>query len=154
MKSRISMFIPMVILFTIITILACTSPKSDFRSNYKDANALLHETQNLRTKPFLKAHLKNGDVQVLTDAWTIDTLTDIVSGNGIRYDFNRQNISEGYISIPIDSVAIFETNQKIKGPGKIGGLAILTAIDVVASIICLTVPKACFGSCPTFYLHE
>ncbi len=154
MKSRISMFIPMVILFTIITILACTSPKSDFRSNYKDANALLHETQNLRTKPFLKAHFKNGDVQVLTDAWPIDTLTDIVSGNGIRYDFNRQKISAGYISIPIDSVAIFETNQKIQGPGKIGGLAILTAIDVVASIICLTVPKACFGSCPTFYLHD
>ncbi|MBK7465388.1 MAG: hypothetical protein IPJ43_00485 [Saprospiraceae bacterium] len=30
-----------------------------FRSNYKDANTLLHETQNGPTKLYLKAHLKN-----------------------------------------------------------------------------------------------
>ncbi|MEO6130331.1 MAG: hypothetical protein ABIQ02_00680 [Saprospiraceae bacterium] len=154
MKTNISTYLIITFLFSITVILACKSNSSSFRSIYRDANTLMHETQNLRTKPFLKAHLKNGDVYVLTNAWTIDTLTQIVSGNGVTYDFNRQQISEGFISVPIDSVAIFESNQKLHGANGIGGLAILTGLDVVMTIICLTVPKACFGSCPTFYLNE
>src|SRR5436309_267728 len=76
-----------------------------FRSNYKDANSLLHQTNNLQTKPFLKAHLKNGDVCILKDSWKIDTALNTVSGYGTKYDFNRKMIFEGAIKIPIDSVA-------------------------------------------------
>jgi len=126
------------------------------RTNYKDANSLIHETKNLQIKPFLKAHLKNGDICILKDSWKIDTTINIVSGNGTQYDFNRKKVFEGAISIPIDSVAIFETNIKIKNPqaGKILALSILTGMDVVVGILCLTNPKACYGSCPTFYINE
>lgn len=127
-----------------------------FRSNYKDANSLIHETKSLQTKPFLKAHLKNGDVCILKDSWKIDTTLNIISGNGAQYDFNRKQTFQGSINIPIDSVAIFETNVKILNPegGRITALSLMAGLDVVVGLICFTNPKACFGSCPTFYINE
>lgn len=127
-----------------------------FRSNYRDANSLIHETKNLHTKPFLKAHLKNGDVIILEDSWEVDTTLNIVSGKGTRYDFNRKQMLQDSISIYIDSVALFETNAKILNPesGRITALSIMTGLDVAMGIFCLTNPKACFGSCPTFYINE
>ena len=127
-----------------------------FRSNYTETNTLIHGTKNLAKKPFLKAHLKNGTVCILKDSWAIDTTLNTVGGNGTQYDFNRQQTFQGYINIPIDSVAIFETNSKIVNPeaGRITALSLLAGLDVVLGLICLTNPKACFGSCPTFYIHE
>jgi hypothetical protein len=138
----------------IITIQSCATYY--FRSTYKDANSLIHQTKSLQTKPFLKAHLKNGDICILKDSWKVDTIINIVSGNGTKYDFNRKNVFEGAISIPIDSVSIFETNIKIKNPeaDRITALSILAGLDVVVGLICLANPKACFGSCPTFYINE
>lgn len=146
-----------IILYTLMVVIVITGIQSCatyyFRSNYKDANSLIHETKNLRTKPYLKAHLKNGDVYILRDSWKVDTILNVVSGNGTKYDFNRSKVFEGAVSIPIDSVLIFETNKKIQNPeeSRIIALSILTGIDIAVSLICLSNPKACFGSCPTFY---
>lgn len=127
-----------------------------FRANYQDTNSLIHETNNLQTKPFLKAHLKNGNVYILNNSWEIDTSLNIVSGIGIKYDFNRNQTYQGSIDIPIDSVVIFETNKKIDKPesGRITALSILAGLDVAIGIICIINPKACFGSCPTFYIND
>lgn len=144
----------LVIIAGIIAIQACKTYY--FRSNYQDANKLLHETQNILSKPFLKAHLKNGDVCILRNTWQVDTLQELVFGEGSRYDFNRKNTFEGRMSIPIDSVAIFETNNKLDNPesARVTALSILAGVDVLVGVICITNPKACFGSCPTFYLNE
>jgi hypothetical protein len=127
-----------------------------FRSNYFDVNSLMHETKSLQTKPFLKAHLKNGDVCILMDSWEIDTASNVVSGNGTQYNFNRKQTRQGTIHIPIESVAIFETNVKILNPegGRITALSLMAGLDVVVGLLCLSNPKACFGSCPTFYINE
>ena len=147
-------FYTLTVVIVIIGIQSCATYY--FRSNYKHTNSLIHGTKNLQTKPFLKAHLKNGDVCILKDSWKIDTTLNIVSGNGTQYDFNRKQTFQGSISIAIDSVAIFETNVKILNPeaGRITALSLLAGLDVVVGIICLTNPKACFGSCPTFYINE
>lgn len=144
----------MTVVIVIIGIQSCAI--YHFRSNYKDANSLIHGTNNLQPKPYLKAHLKNGDVCILSDSWKIDTTLNEVRGNGTKYNFNRAKVFEGTISIPIDSVSIFETNKKIQNPesGRIAALSILAGLDVVLGLICLTNPKACFGSCPTFYVNE
>jgi len=127
-----------------------------FRSNYKDANSFLHEANALLTKPFLKAHLRNGDVCILKDTWKVDTIHNTVSGTGTRYDFNRRDVQSGIIIIPVDSVAIFETNNKIINPeeARITALCVLAGVDVAVFLVCLTNPKACYGSCPTFYINE
>lgn len=145
-----------VVLMALISILGCSTKTYTFRSNYKDANQLLHDSTNLETKLYLKAHLKNGDICILKDSWQVDTLSNLVSGVGTKYDFNRKQVSEGSISLPIDSVAIFETNSKLisQEENRIRALSIMASIDVLIGVLCLANPKACFGSCPTFYLNE
>ena len=146
-------FIFIVFLLGIIT---CTPKPYFFRNNYKSANSLLHETKNLQEDIFLKAHLKNGEVYILKDSWEVDTTENKLLGIGISFDYNRNKISEGAQSISLDSVAIFETNKKLgKTESKrIRTLAILAGVDVAMGGICLINPKACFGSCPTFYMNE
>ena len=78
-----------------------------FRANYQEANKLLHATENIRTKPYLKAHMKNGDVCILKDTWIIDTNKNTVLGNGQRFDYNRKEIFLGEMTLHIDSVSIF-----------------------------------------------
>ncbi len=153
MKTRILVFL-ILVAAVIAAIHSCKTHY--FRNNYDKANSLLYETDNLQTKPYLKAHLTNGDVCILRDSWEVDTVLDVLSGFGIRYNINRAKISEGKMSFPIDSVSIFETNNKIENTesGRIIALAILTGVHSGLAIFCLINPKACFGSCPTFYVNE
>lgn len=145
------------LLFAIILLVSVSACVTyNFRNTYKNANQLIHETTNVKTNLFLKSHMKNGDVYILNDQWTIDTIANRVIGFGTRYDFNRNQTYKGNIVIPIDSVAIFETNKKLENTesARIAALTILTSMDAVIGIMCLTNPKACFGSCPTFYINE
>ncbi|MBL7780315.1 MAG: hypothetical protein JNM22_03790 [Saprospiraceae bacterium] len=146
------------LIYTFLALLfiqACMAPRH-FRANYRDANALMHQQDSLQQKPFLKAHLKNGDVCILKDTWKVDTVRNIVSGNGSRYDFNRHLVEKGELTVVIDSVAIFETNKILENTedGRITAVSIITMMDLTLGVICLSNPKACFGSCPTFYIHE
>ncbi|MCX6148059.1 MAG: hypothetical protein NTW25_12560 [Candidatus Kapabacteria bacterium] len=143
-----------IIILSIIAIQACVT-NYYFRYVYKDANSLLRN-KNINEKYFLKAHLKNGDVCILRDTWKVDTLSSVLIGKGERFDFKRNIISEGDISIPFDSIAIYETNKKIVDAesSRLLALGIIDAFDVVGGLLCLTHPKYCFGSCPTFYLNE
>ncbi len=144
------------LLAAIFLLITCTPQPFFFRSGYTDANTLLHQKENLQKEEFLKAHLKNGEVHIFTGAWSVDTIQDIVTGLGSSYDYNRIKVSEGLIAIPIDSVAIFETNSKLDGTEKkrVRALAILAGVDVALGVFCLASPKTCFGSCPTFYINE
>lgn len=157
MKVHKKIPIQLFIFILIISIIpSCSGSGYQFRSDYQTANALLYETHSLKTKPFLKAHLINGDVCILKDSWSFDTTTGRVLGTGTTYDFNRNQIREGAVSLLVDSVAIFETNKKIIGPEKnrVMALALMATAEVGMGIFCLTNPKACFGSCPTFYVNE
>jgi len=144
-------------LITIVLIIGLQScAKHFFRSNYKDVNDLIHNAAYLQTKPYLKAHLKNGDIIILKDTWQIDTTLNIVNGAGSKYNFNRKLMFEGSVNIPIDSVSIFETNKKLVKPetNRVAALSILAGVDAIIGLLCLSNPKACFGSCPTFYINE
>ena len=61
----------------------------------------------------------------------------------------KSNIDNNLFRVPVDEIALVETNEP--GPSIVGGLAFVTGITALGSILCLTNPKACFGSCPTFY---
>lgn len=152
MQTRKRIFYTFTFIF-LFGLLACN--KHYFRSNYRDANSLIHATSSLPMQPFLKAHIKNGDVCILTNNWKIDNKQKTVSGSGVKYDFNRHLIFEGELIIPIDSVAIFETNTKLNKneSDRIAALSILASADLALGVFCITTPKACFGSCPTFYLQ-
>ncbi|HMP99243.1 MAG TPA: hypothetical protein PKC24_05630 [Cyclobacteriaceae bacterium] len=154
MKRLIS-FSAGIVILSLLIFQSCNNYHT-FRSNYNDANTLLHQTDNLQTKPFLKAHLKNGDVIILEDKWAVDTVNNYLAGFGSKYNYNRKLIFTGNQQIKIDSISIFETNTKLTDveKGRVGALMVVAGLDVVMAIVCLTNPKACFGSCPTFYLED
>lgn len=99
--------------------------------------------------PFLKLHMKTGELYVL-EKWNFYSLKDSVSGSGKLLDPNRQIISEGQFSVPVQGIVLAETNY-IKGSSGTGVLTALTVVTGIFTIVCIANPKACFGSCPTFY---
>ncbi|MCC6752910.1 MAG: hypothetical protein IT266_02880 [Saprospiraceae bacterium] len=126
-----------------------------FRENYRDANALLHLSEKGKSRVFLKAHMRNGDVCILRDSWQIDSLREEVKGTGKRFNFNREMTYAGTLALPFDSISIYETNVKFRKPesNRLTALGIIFGLDLLVGLVCLVNPKACFGSCPTFYLN-
>jgi hypothetical protein len=102
--------------------------------------------------PFLKAHMLNGRVYILSP-WQFDSKTQTVSGPGELLGLNREVIQKATFSLALDSVALFETNV-VKTSGSVAALSIITGASVALTIYCAANPKACFGSCPTFYVSD
>lgn len=150
------------LLLTTLSFLSFQACQPYFRETYREANNLMRATdlmrdnENSEEKLYLKAHLKDGKVYILNDRWEIDTTANFLSGQGSLFDANRRILESGELKIPIDSIAIFETNKDLTSAEKkaAGGLAVLAGLDILLGLVCLTVPKSCFGSCPTFYIDE
>jgi hypothetical protein len=139
----------------IVIVVACGVAKDyNFRNIYYSHNELIHQTSQLEKLPYLKAHHKDGSVYIFEDKWETDSVN--LKGFGTYYDFRRTEVSKQMQVVPLDSIALFETNRKIKSnkDKRVQMLSVMTALDVVLGIICLTSPKTCFGSCPTFYLDD
>jgi hypothetical protein len=106
---------------------------------------------------YLKVHKKDGTLYVLEN-WHGDNEGNIV-GSGVWMGVNRKVIERRSFPedglrpfvIPPDEVALLETNDK--GNSLMPALAIVTGVTAIVTIICITNPKACFGSCPTFYAY-
>jgi hypothetical protein len=124
-----------------------------FRKNYTDFNAFLHEEGD--TVSFFKVHFKNGDVCVM-EKWSLNPRKDSLLGQGELFDFNRSQKKQGLLAFAIEDIAIVETNQieaiENRDNDRIAGLTLITVINVGMGLFCAFNPKACFGSCPTFYL--
>ncbi len=101
---------------------------------------------------FLKAHMVAGDMYVLND-WRVDSTQTRINGSGNHLDWNRELLDSGLCSVLLDSVVIFETNE-VQPSAAVAALGIVTVASAVVSIICIANPKACFGSCPTFYVDD
>lgn len=102
--------------------------------------------------PFLKVHMRDGTLYVLSP-WSTDESQQEVSGTGAHYDVERVVIDQGHVVVPVDSVVLFETNVT-QLSGATVALSFLTIITAAVGIYCATDPKACFGSCPTFYVTD
>jgi hypothetical protein len=122
---------------------------ADRRQQYRAANALLRDS----TQRYLKAHLHSGELIIFSPQWAMDTVERCVRGTGTRYDLDRTSLGEWTQTLPWDSVALFETNLPItsRDKGYTAALVTVAVIDAMVTALCATNPKACFGSCPTFY---
>ena len=108
----------------------------------------------------VKVHMKDGSLYVL-DSLITYTNVDTIYGFGFYYDkyrdlmgssfYNQSNTSNIPFRISLTNVALIEVN-KVRGiAGKALTLALVGVPSVILSIYCISNPKACFGSCPTFY---
>lgn len=111
-----------------------------------EANSFDHGSQ------YIKAHMRNGDVYILSE-WSIKQAEKNVIGKGVLLGPNRDTLAQGPFTVCIDSVAIFETNT-VHISSAVVALTIVTAASVAITIYCAANPKACFGSCPTFYAWD
>ena len=151
---------------------------SDYKKTYPSADALFEAYPALETKvarpkatnyqpsallpassptgsPFLKAHLKTGDVLLFPGEWSLDRDRELVLGTAYHYAINRKLIGS-VDSVAWNDVALFETNRPLPTNTslRVASATVLLVADAALGIICFTVEKACFGSCPTFYLDE
>jgi hypothetical protein len=100
----------------------------------------------------LKVHLRDGRLYLLTD-WTVSSSERSVSGTGNLLGPNREVLHSGLFTVPVDSAALFETDELRPSP-VIAAMAMVTIASAALTLICVTNPKACFGSCPTFYAWD
>ncbi len=105
-----------------------------------------------KDSPYLKAHMFDGSVYILSE-WRVSTDGEGVSGEGKLLDANRALLKEDKFTIPIEEVALFETNVPEQSHA-VTSIAVISGISVMLTIYCLANPKACFGSCPTFYAWD
>jgi hypothetical protein len=105
-----------------------------------------------RASPFLKIHLRDGRAYVLTK-WDVERQGAAVTGDGTLLGPGRETMGTGRFTVPIDSVALFETNVTHTHPA-IGALALISGVSAAVTILCIASPKTCFGSCPTFYAWD
>ena len=92
------------ILFTFTFLYGC-----DF---YRLERTLTAPTQSQslnRKSPFLKTHTHDGKVYILS-SWKIDSESQTVTGQRGALNINREVLETGEFTIPINSIAIFETN--------------------------------------------
>ena len=105
-----------------------------------------------RRAPFVKVHMRDGSLYVLSP-WSANDDERRVSGSGTHYGVARDVLATGDLSVSLDSVVIVETNV-VKPSPSVAGMAVLTGITAAVAIGCAINPKACFGSCPTFYVGD
>ncbi len=110
------------------------------------------DADKLKATPYVRCHLRDGGLVVL-ERWQVDKKHSEVAGFGTHYNAQRAGIAVGHLHVAFADIALLETNrvdEVISAPlvvlGVVGGLS------TVITLACLTNPKACFGSCPTFYL--
>lgn len=101
----------------------------------------------------LKVHMRSGELFMFRH-WSLDTASRRVIGTGHHFTVLREERTVTDTAIAIQSVALFETNRPgAAWPFGLQGVAVLTTLGAYVSAVCLADPKACFGSCPTFYIE-
>jgi hypothetical protein len=114
-----------------------------FRTTYDSANEMLNRSKETKTKPFLKAHFKSGEVVIFENDWEMDASQQFIIGQGTHYDVYRKTPTYGPQKVNISMVSLFETNERLKNPelGRIGSLTVIGAADLAVGIFCNINPK-------------
>ncbi|HET6555839.1 MAG TPA: hypothetical protein VFG54_00900 [Prolixibacteraceae bacterium] len=114
---------------------------------------------------YLKLHLKDGGLYVL-NSWVVSHTSDTIFGFGSLYNYKRQKIriiqaepspkvsQTDRFSIAKEDIILAETNMLEKYNANIAAISVIGVPMALVTVYCITNPKACFGSCPTFYAME
>lgn len=148
---RLILLLGILVLMSITTLIQGCSAYRRHEVSKEDLSTL---KSTLDGKPaYLKAHLRNGGLFEFSQ-WSVNESSKQVQGPGNLYDFNRKPISVNTdTSLALDSVAVFETNDPYVPPS-LALLGLVTGASVGVTGYCAANPKACYGSCPTFYTKE
>lgn len=101
------------------------------------------------SSPYLKAHLRDGGVVLFHD-WVLDEEAGLLRGTARHFSPERRLLEESFTNLPLDSAVLLETNTLVRTK-HLPALQVMSGLYLAGSLLCLQHPKACFGSCPTFY---
>lgn len=143
----------LIIIFILLLTASCSGSKI-LRSNYATANELLYTEAANDQEDFLKAHTVDGELYIFNRGWQIDTINGLLKGKADHYNYNRKKIGSKETALPLDRIAIYETNKTPKDlhTERVSALAVIAGLNAALGVFCISNPKSCFGSCPTFYL--
>lgn len=99
----------------------------------------------------LRVHMYSGELYIL-NTWSESRERQLLSGSGTHYSVSRSVSTPGKFDLSVDSIALVEVT--VRRTVRPAGPTILTVWGVLTGIttgVCVADPKACFGSCPTFY---
>ena len=134
------------IISSLLFLIAGCGPSSITKNIYEVQKPvlLLADTQ------FMKVHMKNGDLSVMSE-WDFDNQNEKMNGKGKKYNANRKEINNTAAMhiIPFDEIALLETSNIVRGDGgQIASMTVLSLLNLLITVPCMTDLKACFGSCP------
>lgn len=103
----------------------------------------------------IKVHLTSGRVAVLRK-WDLNHEKRIISGNGFVFNAKRQKINSSPqdFDLDYDDCVLVEANEYVNEEFFPTAIMVLTTALGALTLPCLANPKTCFGSCPTYYLHD
>ena len=134
---------------------SCTSSIKIHRQNYTISDLSDGSLDRHRSRNYLKVYLNDGRLAILRN-WKINHHNETISGTGQLYDIRRQPRygQSKNMTLPYEQCVLLETNI-YDGVNAISStLMTFTTLYSISGIPCLFDPKSCFGSCPTFYLHQ
>jgi hypothetical protein len=141
----LSLFIPFISIF----IFGCAQSRIERRTLSTEKIEKFHFSEEFH---FLKLHMSNGDAYIFS-SWENDNQNKLIKGYGKHLDFNRVIIDSGNYAVSYEGIALVESN-KINSSSPLLGLSIMSGISLSVTAFCIINPKACFGSCPTFYICD
>jgi len=94
-------------------------------------------------------HLRNGELLVAS-SWRPGA-SGQVQGTGTRYSLEREVLSDGPFTLARDEIALVEVQRSQAVPSFLA-LGVVSTASAGMTVYCIAQPKACFGSCPTFYV--
>ena len=149
-----------VLIFTLI-VLSCGSTKL-LRTASKPEPSISVDPK----VKYLKVHMRDGGLYVLGE-WDSETYPGLITGRGNYYDAYRNLIVECFqyndktyrptdtiFRIQREEIALVETNVFKNARGNISSISVVGVPFALITAYCLANPKACFGSCPTFYANN
>ena len=109
----------------------------------------------------IKVHMKNGSLYIL-NSWNVDENKRILKGNGTYYSIDRTSSNVNNFEIPIDSIAVIESNEVV--PSKAIDLLVLAMrasfeifpyLVYVSFVLTGAIIEAIIGSaCLAFYINN
>jgi len=102
--------------------------------------------------PYIKLHVQNGQAYSLNN-WKFNENEKLITGVGELLDINRNILESDTFAVPFDDIVLVETNR-IDASSPLIALSVMTGLTVAGAAYCVINPKACFGSCPTFYVYD
>lgn len=143
------MHTPLVISRRVVAV--CIAWAAWFAPSCRVERTLVSDPRQLPAETPARFHLRDGSV-IDVRRWEYIRNETAVRCEGVAYDLQRRPYRRGALEVELRDISVAEfERQTVSGP--LVAMAVLTSVSVVASAACLSTPKACFGSCPTFYVR-